>query len=1248
MRGFDWTSTPVGAAAAWPQSLRIAVGMLLSSRHPMFLWWGPELVQFYNDGYRPSLGADRHPAALGASGREFWREIWPAIGPDIDAVMARGESSWYEDRLVPIFRNGRLEEVYWTYGYSPVRDDRGSVGGTLVVVQEQTARILGQRRLRTLRDLASHASRSRTETEAWSGAVAALAENPKDVPWAVVYALDASGASPRLAGHTLDSAPALGVVATAGDIDRGPWPLGSVVETGRPLLVTDVRERVGAVLGPAWPEPIESAWISVVGGSSATTPSGVLVCGLSPRLTFDADYRDFIALAADQIATAVANARASEDERRRAEALAELDRAKTSFFSNVSHEFRTPLTLLLGPLRESLEAAADPVERERLRLAHRNAMRLEKLVNVLLDFSRIEAGRLQATFEPTDLSGLTADLAGSFRSACEKAGLALLVDCEPLVAPVYVDRDMWEKIVLNLLSNAVKFTFEGQIAVSVHATASNAILSIRDTGTGIDEQDLPRIFDRFYRVDRARARTHEGTGIGLALVQELVHLHGGTVSVASVRDAGTTFTVSMPMGLAHLPAGRIARRAAPEPAASGRQDRYADEALEWLAESAPVRSKLDVSRARVLLADDNADMRKYLSGLLGTRFDVESVCDGEAALEAIRRRPPDLVVTDVMMPHVDGFELVQRLRADDGLRTIPVLLLTARAGEDARVEGLQGGADDYVTKPFSSRELLARVGAAIELSRMRQRNVDAHRAGEARFREMADNAPMMVWVTEADGTCSFLSKSWYDFTGQTPGTAIGPGWSEAIHPEDRQAAVALFEAACASRERVRGEYRLRRADGEYRWAIDTAVPRFAPDGEFLGFIGSVIDITDRKDAEDRREQALEAERTARAEAERVNRMKDEFLATLSHELRAPLNAIVGWSELLAEDALDLPETRRALASIERHARAQAHMIEELLDMNRITTGKIHLHVEPLVLADIVEQAVQAFAPTADAKGVRLLTAIDPGSGPVLGDPERLRQVFSNLLANAVKFTPPGGNIQVSVHQSARSAVLTVTDTGEGIEAGFVPYVFDRFSQGDATTTRAQPGLGLGLSIVKGLVELHGGEVEASSPGRDLGATFTVSLPLAAGAARPYRQALQPAGKTVPERSPLPSLDGIRILVVDDDADAREPIERILTRARAAVVTANSAAEARAILRRERFDLLVSDVGMPVEDGCELIRSIRALPSSEGGDVQAVALTAYARPEDRQRALRAGFQMHIAKPVAQAELLTVCASLTGRL
>jgi signal transduction histidine kinase len=728
----DWEKTPFGPPRDWPQSLRTASSICLSSRFPTVLFWGPRFAMFYNEGYSHLLGM-KHPSALGRPLLEVWPEVQNVLEPMLKGVASTGVATWSEDQLLPLLRNGYLEEAYFTFSFAPMAVESGGTGGIFCTVTETTERVLSERRLRTLRELGEATLGARSVQDACSAATRALGRNTVDVTFTALYLLDEARAQARLASASGTSAhPAASPALIALGDEDAVWPLAKVMHGGVAQLVSELAGRVGALPGGAWPEPTSSALVLPIARAEQERPYGFLVVGLSPRRTLDEHYQTFLQLAASQLAAAVASARAYEEERGRAESLAELDRVKTAFFSNVSHEFRTPLTLMLGPLQDALAAPERALRGVDLETVVRNGERLLRLVNSLLDFSRLEAGRSEANYEPTDLATLTVDLASGFRSATDRARLSLDVDCPRLSEPVYVDREMWEKIVLNLVSNAFKFTFEGGITVRLCERAGHAVLEVEDTGTGIPAHELPHLFERFHRVRGVRSRSFEGTGIGLALVRELVKLHGGTVEVESEVGRGTRFRVSLPLGTAHLPKDRLQAARGLASTATGASS-YLQEALRWLPEDTPAPPSPEPT-GRVLVADDNADLRDYLRRVLAPHFQVETAVDGLAALEAARQRPPDLIVSDVMMPRLDGLGLVQRLREDPGTRAIPILLLSARAGQEATVGGLEAGADDYLAKPFSARELIARVRSHLELARMR-REVLRHEVLEASLRE---------------------------------------------------------------------------------------------------------------------------------------------------------------------------------------------------------------------------------------------------------------------------------------------------------------------------------------------------------------------------------------------------------------------------------------------------------------------------------------------------------------------------------
>jgi signal transduction histidine kinase len=1088
MRELDWSTTPLGPVEHWPQSLRTSVSTCLDCAFPIVLWWGPELTILYNDEYCPMLGA-KHPWALGERGARVWSEIWDVIQPMLAQVMEHAEATRSRDLLLHIDRVGYAEEAYFSFSYSPIHAEDGTVGGVFCPVIETTQKVIGERRLRTLRDLAARCKGAESETRAYAAAARVLAENPRDIPFAMIYRVeeDRSAAVLEVAAGIPDAPARV-------DLAEGAWSLREVATSGRAALITGLGE--GLPTG-AWASPPHSAIALPVQLPGQEQPRAILVAAVSPMRALDEDYRTFFGLIATQIASGLADAQAIQAEHRRAEALAEIDRAKTVFFSNISHEFRTPLTLMLGPLEEALADDTLPAEAvTALGVAHRNSHRLLKLVNTLLEFSRIEAGRVEATFEPTDLASFTAELASVFRSAIEKAGMKLVVDCPPASEPVYVDRDMWEKVVLNLLSNAFKFTFEGAITVRVRGGE----LTVEDTGVGIPEDDVPMLFQRFHRVKNVRSRTHEGSGIGLALVQELVRLHGGTVSVSSAEGKGTTFVVRLPTDRAHLPADRV-RAARPLQPARGNAALFLEEALRWLPDvdslPPPASRERDL---RVLVADDNADMRDYLRRLLERDYEVTTVGDGEAALERIRAGAPDLVLADVMMPSLDGFSLVAAIRADEKTRGLPVILLSARAGEESRIEGLAAGADDYLIKPFSARELIARVNSQLELAALRRRQAEMN------------------------------------------------------------------------------------------------------------------------------------QRTL----EEADRRKDQFLATLAHELRTPLAPIHNCLHILRVAGRDSESAERIYEMMERQVEHMVRLVDDLMEVSRITRDKIALRKERVDLVAMVKGAVETSRPLIEAPRHRL--TVDLPSEPLVldADPVWLNQVLANLLSNAAKYTPDGGDIVLTLKREGEEAVLSVRDNGSGIAAEALPNVFDLFMQAERTYDRAQGGLGIGLTLVKSLVAMHGGRVEAHSDGPGHGSEFVVRLPIVTALAEtPAAPSPGPAAMTIH-----------RILVVDDNVDAANSLALLLRVLGAEVEVARDGESALAAFSTFKPSVTLLDIGMPGMDGYEVTRRIRRLPG--GVDVTVIAQTGWGQEEDRLRSKEAGIDHHLVKPVDLSVLEKLLGSTTEKI
>jgi len=745
VRALDWATTPLGPLASWPASMAQAMSMVLYSRFPFALLLGPDFVCLYNDAYIPILG-ERHPAALGTPMRLLWPEIWHLIGPMMMRAVETGVATWSDDQPVIVQRHGYREESFFTWSFSPVRGEGGKVVGLLGPVimncnsfffflmcmlsslqsYETTKRVLSDRRMHALHELGQHMAGACTTGDVYSTVSIFLERNRADISFALMYSAaqnKSEFALESVAGVSRDHA-----AAAAG----ADWPLAQALHERRSVVVDQLETRIGQSLpGGVWPEPTSVAVVCPLAADDK--PLGAVVLGVSPRCALDDDYRVFLELFARQLGNALVEARAHEAERQRSEALHQLDIAKSNFFANVSHEFRTPLHLMLGPLEQLVDRSSNHDDRDCLLMVQRNAQRLQRLVNSLLDFSRIEAGRMGVQLVATDLSSTTQDLASVFRAAIEVAGLVYDVQTPPLPWIVNVDRDMWEKIVFNLLSNALKYTLQGSISLRLAPVSDDRSvrLTVTDTGCGIPADELPKLFQRFHRVASARGRSHEGAGIGLALTAELVNLHGGSITVDSVLGSGTTFTVTLPVGVAQSEPVRLcvseltaSDRASIDSNIAAVHNVHGDSLIDSITSTSSSISTRTTSnsadsvepqrRPIVLLVDDNADMRSYLTKLLQTTYDVRCARDGQHALDLVAQHGlPDIVLTDWMMPIADGGTLVRAMRAGAGTKHVPIIVLSARSGDDSRVQGIEAGADDYLAKPFSAKELLARMQAQL-------------------------------------------------------------------------------------------------------------------------------------------------------------------------------------------------------------------------------------------------------------------------------------------------------------------------------------------------------------------------------------------------------------------------------------------------------------------------------------------------------------------------------------------------------
>lgn len=1076
LKTYDWSTTPLGPNTIWQQSLRTAVQILLSSRYAMWMAWGPELTMLYNNAYAPTLGI-KHPWALGKPASAVWSEIWPDIGPRIETVLQTGEATYDEGLLLFLERSGFPEETYHTFSYSPLADDAGVICGMLCVVTEETERVIGTRRVDTLRAASTALGGTTTEADVWRALRPVLGMNRKDLPFTLTYLYGEEGNARLVSTSGVEAGHALAPECLKTAVNE-PWPAAAML--ANPIKhVVDLRgwqTRTELPMGD-WNKAVERSAVVPIQQQGQERPAGFFVAGLNPYRGFDADYDGFVDLLSGQISAGLSNARAYEAERRRAEALAEIDRAKTTFFSNVSHELRTPLTLMLSPIEEMIakRGGAKTDESEMLELVHRNGLRLQRLVNGLLDFSRIEAGRMQARFEPVDLAAYTAELASGFRAAMERAGLEFVIDCPALKEFVYVDCDMWEKVVLNLLSNAFKFTVAGRVRIALTGTDSGAELRVEDSGSGIPAEELPHIFERFHRVEGARGRTIEGTGIGLALVQELVKLHGGQICAESEPGRGSCFRVKVPWGRSHLPAEKV--REANGKAGTERQAApFVLEAMRWTVSAKEAQEQAgERTGETILFADDNADMREYVTRLLGERFHVVAVENGAEALEAALAKPPDLILSDVMMPRLDGFGLIDELRKRPQTRTIPVILLSARAGEESKVGGLSAGADDYLVKPFTAKELMARVTAHLSMRKRRDEAERKVRQSEATLQSFYDSSPFAMGIVDMeDGRISPVygnraAAAMFEFEAGkrfSNSKEVERTWFEKFNESRRQ------------RAPVRFEY-------EQQRRILSGVATYLGNGHGspARFSFMAEDVTEKRRAE-------ENIRRSNDELRRANADLEQFAYSASHDLQEPLRQVAVYSQLIEKkfgSTLE-PKAHDYLAYCVEGAQRMEMLIADLLAYSQAgrMTGEAS---EPVDLNAVIEMVEKNLATTIAETGAKIHV---PALPKVCADAVPMMHLFQNLFSNALKYrgqrTP---ELEVLVEKQANRWRFGVKDNGIGIPDEFKTQIFGIFKR--LHDRKSYPGTGIGLAICQKIVEGYGGRIWVESK-VGAGSTFYFELP----------------------------------------------------------------------------------------------------------------------------------------------------------
>ena len=1324
VRDFNWSQTSLGHYEQWPQCLKSTLDIILSAKQPMWLGWGPELIYIYNDACKQVLGADKHPWALGQPARLVWEEMWHICGPLADKV-AIGESVYLANVYMPLRRTDYLEECYYSFSFTPIRDELCDVVGLFCASSLTTSNILNERRLKTHRDLSTRSLLEKSIDSTCDTAIEILSQNREDIPFALLYLIDNQKPVARLKnsfgieGEIPHINPPLFNLnindnnnENNSHIDENNnnnnnnnndnndnnngntghnfiWPIEEVLKSGKSKYIS-----VGGLkelpLGMA-NQRVTVAIIQPICMPNSKDPIGVLITGISPCLTLNSDFISFFELVARQISTAIYNAKSFEEEQRRMELLAEIDRAKTVFFSTVTHELSTPVTLILSPVEELLrdpKNTLDQDQKNQLQIVSRNAHRLLKLINSLLDISRIEAKKMRGEYEATDLPSFTIHLANVFRSTLEKAKLEYIVDIHLFGDDenVFVDRDMWEKIVFNLLSNACKYTLEGSVLISLRKNGNNVELEVKDTGVGIPESEIPFLFERFHRVEGAikQGRSIEGAGIGLALSNELVKLHGGHILVQSTLGKGSAITVTIPLGFDHLPPDQIIEKRGTISEEKLAESPYVIEASSWvdndydstsISNSPPEVTKPSSNvvslQSRILLADDNADMRQYIKGLLEREHfckEVIAVGNGGDALRIAKTKLLDLVITDLMMPKLDGFDLIKSLKENGPTQSIPVIILSAATKEDDRIKGLQAGADDYIVKPFSAKELVTRIESHLKITQQRKEALLRERelkvaafAARKNLHDVMKNINIGFLVLNRDWNIVYLNQAMEGIYQSRKKDLLGNNYFE-YYPD------VIGTNLEKDMKRVMN-LKVIVVDEYYcilnlQWYEN----RISPHAD--GICIFCTNITLRKQLEFDKQQAIELanqhQQKRMFEAEDYKRKQGEFIDTLCHELRNPLNGIYGGLSLIQSDVDSIDElmidqqsklkekvqmTLRTMSktifSMDVCAKQQKVIVDDVLDLSKLENNKLELNPVPFKLSTLISSVIQMFRTQILEKKLKIIKKIEEKY--VIADPNRLTQILSNLISNAVKFTHAGGitveAVVETLSESENRLRVVVTDTGIGMNVDEQQIIFNRFAQANRRTSTEFGGSGLGLVISKTLVEAMGGSLSVTSEiGKGSVFTFTLSCGLNGDQKRisPVNSerivmTSDTANVDIPlERNPA----NINVLIVEDNRFNCKIIGRLLDqKGYINHSVASNGKEALELLNGKRFDIIFMDVEMPVLNGIEATKLIREKERmmNVANPVPIIGISGNVSQKQIQCGLDSGMNGYLKKPYERKQI-----------
>ena len=1122
VRDRDWSNTPMGPIAEWPQNLHSVLNLLLASPQSAFLWWGPELTQFYNDGARFMVAEQ----TLGQPAQLCWQAVWPVLGPAVEAVITGPSAAQVKDLLLLLDQDGHPEERYFDYALSPVLNDQGEVGGVFCSCTEATACVLGDRRLRILRQLSqlSAGKANMTSVVSVSNTLKdVLSTNPHDIPFALLYLLPRennsleSNATARLAASVGIEPGTAANPMQIGLTDDRIWPLSRVSQSMQAEVLEGLTDTLDSFAADVWHQTPSAAKIAplILPGHQQLT--GFLVLGISPKRSFDDDYQGFFDSIASQVTHAIAGAIDYEAEK-------------------TLHEVRKAATDSERSLELTLQQAAEDAAAE---TQQQVSVILESITDAFVAFNR--------EWRYTYVNDKATQLLQKSRKELIGKHVWENVFPERIGVPVYTELQR----VMSEQQPAVFEIFDPTVEIWAEAHAYPS-----ENGVSVYFHDISDRKENEFKRYQAEALLREAH-----------------VQLEAALAAGEVYT--------------------------------------W---------RWDITTDRVIA---NTPFAHLFS------VDADTATTAGLSLEHFTNAIHEADRAYVAAQIEQAISTTGDYAAEYRVKTA--------SGEERWLTARGQVVYDSAGKPVSMP------GALIDITERKRMEVSLREKEQAfsaifdqAFQQMAQITPQGIVLSVNQIALQVVNTSSEAVCGRYLWDT--PWWN---HDAALQAKLKRSVAKASRGEFIRYEVDFPGADGTMLTTDFSLKPVMDDAGEVMLLIAEGRDITQRKQAEAERDELLQAAQFAREVAETANRVKDEFLAVVSHELRTPLNPILGWSQMLQKRQLSVEKTDYALATIERNAKIQAQLINDLLDVSRILRGKLSLEAAPVDLAAVVRMAKETVWLAAEAKSIEIETDLDPTVGPVSGDASRLQQVVWNLLSNAIKFTPDGGRAMVRLAQSENRAKITVSDTGKGIDPSFLPHVFERFHQEDAATTRRFGGLGLGLAIVSSLVELHGGTIEVQSPGENQGATFTVSLPLTSQLAEIEPVVDLPA---VPE-----SLEGVCILVVEDDDNAREVVTYLLEMHGATVVATDSATAAIAALTQTasasaKVDIILSDIGMPGVDGYMFMRQVRALPPEQGGSTPAIALTAYASEVDHRQSALAGFQKHIAKPIEFEKLIKAIAHL----